>query len=73
MECWTPTVSFDIFMSNSFTFSRLLTYIRINNIRVTGVLNKNRLHKYTITEDQQLQRKKKCGLFELRFSNIKAV
>ena len=56
MECLTSTVSFDIFMGNYFTSIRLLTYIGIDNIRVTGVLNKNRLRKYTIIGDQQLQK-----------------
>ena len=57
MERLTSIVSFDIFMGNYFTSFRLLTYIGINNIRVTGVLNKNRLRKYTIIGDQQLQKK----------------
>ena len=36
-----------------------LTNIGLNNIRVRGVPNKNRLHKYTIIGDKQLQKKKK--------------
>ena len=43
MESLTPTFSFDIFMDNYFTCFRLLTHRGVNNIRVTGVLNKNRL------------------------------
>ena len=72
MEYLTPTISFDIFMGNYFTSFRLLTYIGINNIRATGVLNKNRLRKHTIIGDQQLQ-KKECGHFEQRFSSKKAM
>ena len=72
MECLTRIVSFDIFMGNYFTSFRLLTYIGINNVRVTGVLNKNRLRKYTIIGDQQLQ-KKEPGYFEKRFSSKEAV
>ena len=72
MECLTPIVSFDIFMGNYFTFFRLLTYIGINDIRVTGVLSKNRLRKYTIIGDQQLQKKER-GHFEQRFSSKEAV
>ena len=40
MECFTPTVSYDIFMDNYFTPFRLLTHVAVNNIRRTGVLNK---------------------------------
>ena len=47
MECLTPTVSFDLFMDNYF------------NIRGRGVFNKNRLHKYTIIGDKQLEKKKR--------------
>ena len=43
MECLTPSVSFDIFMDNYFTFFRLLTHLGVNNIWATRVLNKNRL------------------------------
>ena len=32
MECVTPSVSFDIFMDNYFTFFRLLTHLEVNNI-----------------------------------------
>ena len=51
MECLTPTVSFDLFMDKYF------------HIRGRGVFNKNRLRKYTIIGDKQLQ-KKECGQFE---------
>ena len=51
------SVSFDIFMDNYFTFSRLLTHHGVNNIRATRVLNKNRLRKCTITGETPLQKK----------------
>ena len=57
MECLTPSVSFDIFMDNYFTSCRLLTHLRVNNIRATRVLNKNSLRKCTIIGDKQLQKK----------------
>ena len=59
MECLTPTVSFDLFMDVYFTSFRLLTHLGINNIRVTGVLNKNRLRKYTIIRDKQMQKRER--------------
>ena len=59
MECSTPSVSFDVFMDNYFTSFYLLTHLGVNNIRATGVLNKNRLRKCTITEDKQLQKKER--------------
>ena len=71
MECLTPTVTFDIFMGNDFRSFCLLTYIGINNIQVTGVLNKNKLHKDSIIGEQQLQKKER-GHFEQRFSGQKA-
>ena len=43
MKCFTPIVSFDVSMGNYFTSFRLLIHIGVNNIRETGVLNKNRL------------------------------
>ena len=75
MECLTPTVSFDIFTNNYFTTFHLLTYLGVNNIRATRVLNKNRLCKRTIIGDKQLQKKKKNerGHFEQRTSSKKAV
>ena len=42
MECFTATVSYDIFMDNYFTPFRLLIHVAVNNIRGTGVLNKKR-------------------------------
>ena len=57
MECLTPTVSFDMFMDNCFTSFHLLTHLGVNNIRVTGVLNKNRLRKCTSTGDKELKKK----------------
>ena len=38
MECLTPSVSFNIFMNNYFTYFRLLTHLGVNNIRATRVL-----------------------------------
>ena len=40
MESLTPTVSFDIFMDDSFTPFRLFTHLGVNNIRATSMLNK---------------------------------
>ena len=71
MECLTRTVTFDIFIGNYFRSFRLLTYIEINSIRVTAVLNKNRVLKDSIIGDQQLQKKER-GHFEQRFSSKKA-
>ena len=48
MECLSPIVSYYIFMNNYFTSFCLLTHLEVSNIRVTVVLNKNRLHKSTI-------------------------
>ena len=59
MECLTPTISFDLSMDNYFTSFCLLTHLGVNNIRVRGVLNKNRLHKYTIIGDKQLQKRER--------------
>ena len=44
-------------MDNYFTSFSLLTHVGVNNIRETGVLNKKRLRKCTITGDKQLQKK----------------
>ena len=57
MECLTPSVNFDIFMDNYFTFFRLLTHLGVNNIRATRVLSKNRLRKCTIIGDKQLEKR----------------
>ena len=57
MECLNPTTNFNIFMDNYFTSFRLLTHLGVNNIRATGVLNKKRLCKWTITEYKQLQKR----------------
>ena len=50
-------------MDNYFTFFGLLTHLKVNCIWATGVLNKNRLRKYTIIGDKQLLKKKR-GHFE---------
>ena len=71
MECLTQTVSFDIFMDNYFTSFRQLTHLRVNNIRATPVLNKNRLSKCAIIGDKQLQKKERDD-FEQLTSNKKA-
>ena len=73
MECLTPTACFDIFMDNYFTSFRLLTHLGVNHIRVTGVLNKNRLCKCTINGDKQLQKNNERGHFEQRTSSKEAV
>ena len=57
MEYLTPTVSYDVFMSNYFTSLCLLTHLGVNNIRATHMLNENRLHKWNITGDEQLLKK----------------
>ena len=62
MECLTPSVRFDIVMDTYFTYFRLLTHVGVNNIRATPVLNKNRLRKYTIIGDKQLQKKERGHL-----------
>ena len=50
MECLTPT-------DNYFTSFPLLNHLAINNIGATDVPNKDRLCKYTIIGDKQLQKK----------------
>ena len=70
MECLTPTVSFDIFMDNYLISFRLLTNFGVKNIRITRVLNKNRLRKCTIIGDKQLQKKERDH-FEQRTSSKK--
>ena len=42
-----------------------LTHVGVNMIWASGVFNKNRLRKYTIIGDKQVQ-KKECGHFEQR-------
>ena len=64
MECLTPSVNFDIFTENYFTSFRLLTLLGVNNIRATRVLNENRLHKFTIIGDKQLQKKNERDHFK---------
>ena len=61
--CLTPSVSFEIFMDNYFTSFRLLTYLGVNNIRATRVLNKNTLRRCTITGHKQLQERKRFLFF----------
>ena len=68
MEFLTPTVSFDLFMDDYFTSFSLfvcLSNIRVNKTRARGVLNKNRLLKYTIIREKQLQKQDR-GHFEQR-------
>ena len=72
MECLAPSVSFEIFMDNYFTSFRLLTNLGVNNIQATRVLNKNRLHKFTIIGGKQLQNKESAN-FEQRTSSKKVV
>ena len=72
MEYLTPRVTFDTFMDYYFTYFSLITHLGVNNIRATGVLNKNRLRKCTIIGDKQLKKKER-GHFEQRTSNKKAV
>ena len=65
MECLTPGVSFDVFVDNYFTFVHLLAHLEINKIWVNRVLNKKRLHQFTIIGDKRLQKKERC-YFEQR-------
>ena len=58
-------------MNNYFTSFGLITHLGVNNIRETGVLNKNRLRKCTIIGDKQLQKNER-GHFEQRTSRKKA-
>ena len=61
-EFLTSTVSFDLFVDNYFTSFRLfacLPTLELANIRARGVLNKNRLHKYTIIMEKQLLQKER--------------
>ena len=60
-------------MYNYFTFFRLLTHLGVNNNknRATGMLNKNRIRKSTITGDKQLKKKER-GPFEQRTSSKKS-
>ena len=44
-------------MDNYFTSFCLLTYVGVNNIRVTGAFNKKKFRKCTITRDKELQKK----------------
>ena len=67
MECLTPSFSFDAFIDNYLTTFRLVTFLGVNNIRATGVLNKNRLLKCTFIGDKQLQIKE-LGYFEQRIT-----
>ena len=68
MECLTPTVSFDMFMDNCFTSFHLLTHLGVNNIRVTGVLNKNRLRKCTSTGDKELKKKRNVTALDVHLA-----
>ena len=64
-EFLTSTVSFDLFVDNYFTSFRLfacLPTLELANIRARGVLNKNRLHKYTIIMEKQLQKRSVISL-----------
>ena len=73
MECLTPTASFDIFMGNYFTSSRLRTDLGVNNIRAIRVLNKNRLHKCTIIGNKQLQKRNMSILNNTHQANRRAI
>ena len=69
MESLTPTVSFDIFMDDSFTSFRLFTHLGVKNIRATSVLN-----KIDYTNAHCLgQAASKNGHFEQRTSSRKVV
>ena len=55
MEYLPPPLSCHISLDNYFPSSCLLTHLPVKNIRASGVLNKNRLYKYTIIGDKQQQ------------------
>ena len=59
-------------MDNYFTSSCLPTHLGVNNIRVAGVPNKNRLRKCTTIGDKQLQKKER-GHFKQRTSSKETV
>ena len=69
MECLIPTFSFDIFVGNFFTSFRLFTRLRVNNIRATGVLDKNRLRKCILGTSSC--KKRESGHFKQRTSSKK--
>ena len=52
-------------MGNFRIFSSAHTHLGVNYICVTGVLNKNRLRKCTITRDKQLKEKEKGNVATL--------
>ena len=66
MEFLTPTVNFNIFMDNYFTF-----HLGVNSIWATGVFNRNRMQMHCHRE-KQLQKKER-NHFEQHISNEKAV
>ena len=60
-----PAVSFNIFMDNYFTSFRLLTHLRVNNIRATRVLNKIG-YANTLSLATSSYKKQERGHFEQR-------
>ena len=52
MERLPPTLSYHLFMDSYSTSFCLLSYLGVNKILAIGVLNKNRIHKCTITRDE---------------------
>ena len=72
MKCLPPTVSHHIFLNNYFTSFRLLIHFGFNNIRATGVLNKNRLSNCIIIGDKQLQ-KRNVATLNIAYQEKKAV
>ena len=69
MEFLTPTFSFDIFVDNYFTPFRLLTHLGVNNIRATGVLDKNRLQNALALETNSCKKKERVH-FEQRSAHL---
>ena len=57
MEYLPPILSCHISLDKYFPTFCLLTHLAAKNIRARGVLNKNRLYKYTIIGDKQQQKK----------------
>ena len=61
-ECLIPAVSFDIFMDNYLTSFCQFTHLRVNYIRATGVLRKNRVLKCTIIWGETAAKRETCPL-----------
>ena len=72
MKCLTPIVSFDIFMDNYLTSFVCLPTFELTTFKQHVCSTKNMLHKCTIIEDKEPQ-KKESGHFEQSTFSEKAV